>query len=286
MPAHPAAQAAIRATLAFGALASTLTPLAALAQATPPVDPRVGSYNAPTSYQGNGPAPDSPQGAYQPDGYRDQPGYPDQRDDPRDGYAQPGYYPNGAPMPEPPPPPGYDGRSLPPPPPGYVASPEDRRDADERYAANAERWARENCVKSGNNAGTGALVGGILGAIIGSSVAGRHDRGAGAFAGAAIGAVGGAAVGSQSGGETSPGCPPGYSVRRDAVTYTYVEPDYVYAAPGWYRPWVYSGDAWVYRPYPYHGWYSRTYRVRSWGDHGGYYRGEGWRRHGWGRRGW
>ena len=277
MPAHPV----IRGALACGALASSLMPMVAMAQ----TDPRIGSYGAPSQ---------APQGGYSQDPYtRD--GYP-QRDDGRDyrqggydqgGYqSQPqGYYANGAPMPEPAPPPGYDGTRPPPPPAGYVASTEDRQDYDDRYAADAERWAQENCVKSANNAGVGALFGGVLGAIIGSSVAGRHDRGAGAFAGAAIGAVGGAAVGSQSRNDTSPGCPPGYSVRRGATTYVYSEPSYTYAAPGWYRPWVYVGDAWVYRPYPYHGWYYRNYRVREWGGPGWYGR-PGWRGHGYYRRGW
>ena len=122
------------------------------------------------------------------------------------------------PPPEPAAPQGYDGRELPPPPPGYVPSENESalRAADERYAAEANRWARENCVKSPSNAGSGALIGGILGAIIGSGVSGRHDHGGGMAAGAAIGAIGGAAIGSASSTDTSPGCPPGYSVRREA----------------------------------------------------------------------
>jgi hypothetical protein len=44
---------------------------------------------------------------------------------------------------------------------------------------------------------------------------------------------------------------------------------YYYAAPGWYRPWVFYGGRWTYRPYPYHGWYYRHYR----GGPRPYYRG-------------
>jgi len=205
--------------------------------------------------------------------------------DPRDpSYDQPnGTYANGAPMPEPAPPPGYDGSAPPPPPPGYQAYADDRaRAADDRYAMNAERWARENCVKSQGDTAGGALIGGLLGAIVGSAVAGRHDAGAGALVGGAFGAVGGAAIASSSNGETSPGCPPGYRVRRDAVAYGFDGPDYYYAAPGWYHPWVFIGGAWTYRPYPYHDWYYRTYRGPR--AYGGYYRRgpEPWRGH----RGW
>ncbi|MBU6267404.1 MAG: glycine zipper 2TM domain-containing protein [Sphingomonadales bacterium] len=207
---------------------------------------------------------------------------------PRD--SRDGYYANGAPRdplpyPEPAPPPGYDGSALPPPPPGYQPYGDDRARtvADDRYGMEAERWARDNCVKSQGNAAGGALIGGLLGAIVGSSVAGWHDRGAGALIGGAFGAVGGAAIGSASDNETSPGCPPGYRVRRDAVVYAYDGPEYAYAAPGWYRPWVFIGGSWTYRPYPYHDWYYRTYR--GYRPEGGYrYRSgpESWRGH----RGW
>ncbi|MDE2403269.1 MAG: hypothetical protein KGM17_00950 [Sphingomonadales bacterium] len=297
-----------RSILAAGALSSVALPLLAVPALAQPaagaqpqdIDPRAGSYMPPDQrgYQG--------QQGYPQQGYQGQPVYQGQQDrypngapmpDQR-GYPDPqGTYANGAPMPEPAPPPGYDGTRPPPPPPGYQPYADERARvaADDRYAADAERWARENCVKSSGDVAGGALLGGLLGAIIGSSVAGRHDRGAGAFAGAAIGAVGGAAVASSGNGETSPGCPPGYRVRREAVTYSYRAPDYYYAAPGWYRPWVYIGGAWTYRPYPYHDWYYRTYRARPYSGYGyrgyGGYRGgpEPWRggHGGWEhRRGW
>ena len=195
------------------------------------------------------------------------------------------------PPPEPGAPSGYDGRQMPPPPPGYTPSPnnEAQRAADDRYAAEANRWARENCVKSQSNAGSGALIGGILGAIIGSGLGGRHDHGGGMAAGAAIGAIGGAAIGSSSGGETSPGCPPGYVLRRNAANYAYAAPDYYYAAPGWYRPWVFIDGYWAYRPYPYHDYYYRTWRAGP-GYSRGYREGRGeWRgggERGGGRGGW
>jgi hypothetical protein len=168
-----------------------------------------------------------------------------------------------------PPPPGYDGTRPPPPPPGYQPAAGDLDQRDSRYAANVETWSRDNCVKAHNNTATGAVIGGVLGALLGNGLAGRHDRGAGTFAGAAIGAVGGAAVGNSTSNDTSPGCPPGFVVRRDAQVYTYAEPDYEYAAPGWYQPWVFVGGTWDYRPYPYHNWYYRTYRPYY--GHYGYY---------------
>ena len=61
-----------------------------------------------------------------------------------------------------------------------------------------------------------------------------------------------------SGGETSPGCPPGYVVRGDAPGFYYNGPIY-YAAPDWYHPWAFYGGRWVYRPYPYHTWYYNHY---------------------------
>lgn len=181
-----------------------------------------------------------------------------------------------------PPPRDYDGTRPPPPPPSYQASDYDQRqrDRDDRYASDAERWARDNCVKSQPNTGAGAVIGGIFGAIIGNGLSGRRDRAAGTVAGAAIGALGGAAIANSTGGnETSPGCPPGYVVRRDARAYSY-DRDYYYAAPGWYRPWVYVGGYWSYRPYPYHDWYYRTYRPYR-GDpyRRGYYRRPGYRYH-------
>ena len=166
------------------------------------------------------------------------------------------------PPPEPAAPQGYDGRALPPPPADYIP-PMDavaQQEADRRYAEDAERWAANNCVKSKPNIGGGALIGGILGAIIGSGLGGRHNGGGAMAAGAAIGAIGGAAVASKSTGDTSPGCPEGYVVRQGAPIYVYAQPNYAYAAPEWYRPWVFVDGYWVYRPYPYHEWYYRTYR--------------------------
>lgn len=174
------------------------------------------------------------------------------------------------------PPPGYDGRQTPPPPPGYQPGPNEQQIAqqDRYYADRAQRWAQDNCVKSHGDGAGGALLGGLLGAIIGHSVGSRGDRGTATVAGAVIGGVGGAAIASSSDGRTSPGCPPGYVVRRSAEPY-YFENDYVYAAPAWYHPWFFYGGRWVYRPYPYHEFYARQYRGyghpewhdRGWHDH-------------------
>lgn len=250
----------------------------ALAQSAPPPS---GGYD-----QGYDQEPPPAQGGYD-QGYDDQgppPGY-DQ------GSPPPGYD-RGAPPPAggynqappqgyaPPPaaPPGYDGTRPPPPPPGYQPGPADaaQRDQDQRYSAYAEQWARDNCVKAHGDAGTGALIGGALGAIIGSGFGGH---GGGALAGAVVGAAGGAVVADSAGSNaTSPGCPPGFVVRRGAPGFAYGgyggQP-YVYAAPGWYRPWVYYGGAWVYRPYPYHVWYYGHY-----GRYGYYGRPHGYYRHG------
>jgi hypothetical protein len=181
--------------------------------------------------------------------------------DPVYGYAGSGAGDYRNPPPEPAAPANYDGSQLPPPPVDYIppANPEEQRLSDTQYAQSAQDWAAQNCIKSKPKVGNGALIGGILGAIIGSGLGGRHDHGTGMAVGALVGAAGGAAVASASGGDTSPGCPPGYSVRPQAVTYTY-SPDYYYAAPGWYQPWVYVDGYWSYRPYPYHDWYYRTYR--------------------------
>jgi len=187
-------------------------------------------------------------------------------------YAAPqGDYRN--PPPEPSAPSEYNGQNTPPPPPGYAPSSDaPSRAADQAYATEAQRWAQDNCVKSRGDTASGALVGGILGAIVGSAMGGRGDGGLGTVAGAAIGAMGGAAVAESSGGDTSPGCPPGYVVRRDAARYTYRPEGYFYAAPQWYRPWVFMGGAWAYRPYPYHDYYYRTYRGPAGHFHGGHRR--------------
>ena len=229
-----------------GALASVLAPLAAAAQSgnTPPIRD--------TPYPQQGPYPQAPQ-----------------------------TQPSPPPPPEPAPPPGYDGNQQPPPPPGYAPPPTANPEADSRYAWEAQRWARENCVKPHKDVAGGVAAGAILGAILGSAVAGRGDHGAGAAVGAVVGAGTGAAVASSDDGDTSPGCPPGYVVRRGAPAYSYAPPDYYYAAPGWYRPWVFVDGFWSYRPYPYHVWYWQTYRGPAW--HGGFYgrpysypRGHGW----------
>ena len=258
-----------RTVLAAGALAVVAGPMmASLAVAQ--------SYPPPSSYPGQ----NYPDQNYPGQNYPDQRGYPTRPDNPQpyQGSPQQDYndeqgYDQGPQMSDLPPPPGYDGRDLPPPPPGYRVDgdPQAYQAADQRYAEDAERWARQNCVKSQGNVGAGALIGGIFGAIIGSGLSSRHDGGAGTFAGAAIGAVGGAAIASGTGSnETSPGCPPGYVVRRGA-SYSYSTPGFYYAAPNWYRPWVFVGSEWAYRPYPYHDWYYRTYRGHG---YGGGYRGE------------
>jgi hypothetical protein len=174
------------------------------------------------------------------------------------------------------PPSGYDGTRPPPPPRGWRDDGNDARylAEDDRYASYTERWAQDNCVKSRSNAVTGAVVGGVIGALLGNGLSGRRDRTGGTIAGGALGAVGGAAIGGQSGGQTSPGCPPGYVVRGGAANFAYAGgPGFVYAAPAWYRPWVFVGSRWVYRPYPYHRFYARYYGPRRF-----YYGRPGWRR--------
>ncbi len=190
-----------KAGIAAGALAVAAGPLlASMAVAQ--------SYPPPSNYPGqnypgqNYPSQNYPSQTYpNQQGYPTQPGYPDQQGYPnQQGYPSQDYngqgYDQASPSADLPPPPGYDGRDLPPPPPGYQVQgdPGAYREADERYAQDAQRWARQYCVKSQGNVGAGAVIGGIFGAIIGSGLSGRHDRGAGTFAGAAIGAVGGAAI--------------------------------------------------------------------------------------------
>lgn len=203
----------------------------------------------------------------QSNGYRSQPPASDDQSpeqyDRDQGYGQDG--PDGyadAPPP-PPPPPDYDGTRPPPPPPGYQPDPAygANPDQDQHYEAYAEDWAQRNCVKSRSNAGTGAVIGGLLGALVGSGAAGWRDRGTGALVGGIAGAAGGAAIGSASEGQTSPGCPPGFVVRSGAPAFYYegYGNPYYYAAPDWYRPWVFVGDRWTFRPYPYHAWYYHRY---------------------------
>ena len=161
------------------------------------------------------------------------------------------------------PPSDYDNSEPPPPPPGYEepADSAQLHQQDERYARYAEDWAQENCVKSGGNVAAGAVIGGLFGALVGSAVGGPGHHGGGAAIGAAIGGTSGAAIAANSGGETSPGCPPGYHVRDEAPTFYYegYGGPYYYAAPGWYHPWLWYDGHWLYRPYPYHAWYYDHY---------------------------
>ncbi len=232
----------------------------------------------------------APQPGDSDDGY--QPGVRDAR---QDGAAPSGQVPEGQPYPSAPAyqpapgfddydraaPPGYDPSRPPPPPPGYRADPTygSTPDQDQRYEAYAEDWSQRYCVKAHKNTAAGAVIGGLLGALVGSSVTRYRDQGTGALVGGIAGAAGGAAIGSSSGNETSVGCPPGYVVRRDAPAFYYDGP-YYYAAPGWYQPWFFYSDRWVYRPYPYHGFY---YGVRFYGGRGYYGRGYSGRFYG-GRR--
>lgn len=192
------------------------------------------------------------------------------------GLAQPDGPPPGGPPPDqggPPPdqggPPPDQGQYNTPPPDGYQASDEQAdnspqaRAEDERYSYEAERWAQHNCVaQHQNDVAAGVVIGGILGAVIGSNLAGRHSRGAGAFVGGFAGASAGAAIGN-SAANSNPNCPPGYGLRPGAEAF-YPGPvygDMVYAAPGWYDPWIWYGNHWIYRPYPYHRfWYRRHWR--------------------------
>lgn len=272
-PSRPRSKTMQRLVLAGGVMAMAATPLVASAQ---------GSYGSQPYVQptyGQSQTPDYNQNGQYNNGQYDQQQYQQQQYNQQQQYQNPngGDYRNPTPPPEPDMPSGYDGTRPPPPPPGYASGPNDAQyaAADQRYAQNAESWARDNCVKSRGNVAGGAAVGGILGALIGGALGGRHDRGAGVLAGAAVGAVGGAAVASSTGGETSPGCPPGFVTRGGAVAYSYQPEGYYYAAPGWYRPWVYIDNSWVYRPYPYHDYYYRTWRG-GWGR-------PGWRGgpHGW-----
>jgi uncharacterized protein YcfJ len=178
-------------------------------------------------------------------------------------WAQDGYGP--------PPPPDQSYQGGPynvPPPPGY--SPDaaqydqsaDARAQDDRYSYEAERWAAANCIaQRENSTAAGAVIGGILGAIVGGAAAGRYDRGAGIVAGGALGAVAGGAIGNASAAENNPNCPPGY-VLRDGAEPFYAGPvygDVVYEAPGWYDPWLWYGGHWIYRPYPYHRFWSHEH---------------------------
>ena len=255
-------------TLAATGLIAAASPVltsAAIAQNSPQSDYdrgyQAGRADAARANQGYDQAPPSNQGNY----------------DQQGGYDRQGSYDDNAPPP--PPPEGYDGSAPPPPPPGYDTNDRtyaaDPR-ADQRYEAYAEDWAQRYCVKSSGNAAGGAVIGGLFGALLGSSIAGYHNRGAGALMGGIAGAAVGGAAGSAQDNATSPGCPPGYVVRRDAPAFAYdgYGTAYYYAAPGWYHPWIFIDGRWNYRPYPYHTYYYRHY---AWGRPG-YFRG-GYRRH-------
>lgn len=154
-----------------------------------------------------------------------------------------------------------------PPPPGYQAS-DAQQDAsskaradDDRYSYEAEQWAAQNCVaQRANDSAAGAVIGGLLGAIVGSGLAGRHEHAAGAIVGGGLGAVAGGAIGASA--SSNPNCPPGYVLAPGAARF-YPGPiygDVIYAAPAWYDPWMWYGNHWIYRPYPYHRFWYRTHR--------------------------
>jgi hypothetical protein len=255
-----------------------------------------GYQDAPPGYDGQQGSPPA-QGSYDqapPQGYGDEQGEPPSGNGYPPSYGDRGAAPQGDPYggpppsgypAPPPPPPGYNGSAPPPPPPGYQSDPRaaaDQQAQDQRYAVYAQQWEQAYCVKAHGNTGEGAVLGGVVGALLGSGIAGRGSRGAGAVVGAGVGAVGGAAIASSSNSNaTSPGCPPGYVVRNGAPAFSYggYGQPYLYAAPGWYQPWVFYGGVWTYRPYPYHTWYYGHY---GWG---GGYRGHGYYgRRGYGRR--
>lgn len=153
----------------------------------------------------------------------------------------------------------------PPPPPGYNDQYDDTvraRQEDEAYARAAQDWASRYCYRRSDNAAGGAIIGGVLGALLGGGIAGRGNHTSGALVGGAVGAVAGASIGASS---TSPGCPPGMVVRADAPPMPYsFYGGYVYAAPADYRPWIWYGGRWVYRPYPYHRYWYRSHYGRHW----------------------
>ncbi len=178
---------------------------------------------------------------------------------PPSAFAQPAGY--GPPPDYNGPPPDYRGQGpAPPPPPGYSdqdrsqdQSEQAQRDA-RAYADAQERWATENCIRQAQDrAVAGTIIGGILGAVIGSNLASGGGRTGGAIIGGAAGALAGNALARDSGGGV---CPQGYVVRADAPMFA-PPPYVVYAAPVEYNPWIWYEGRWVYRPYPYHGYYAR-----------------------------
>jgi hypothetical protein len=201
-----------------------------------------------------------------------QPAYPDGNAPPPPDQGQPqGQYPDqgqpqgqyqGQPQGQ------YQGHYNVPPPPGYqpgddqAETSDQARAQDEQYSYAAEQWAARNCVtQRANNTAAGAVIGGILGAVVGAGLGGRYNAGGGALAGGALGAVAGGAIANNAS-NSNPNCPPGYGLRPGAVAF-YPGPVYgpvVYAAPGWYDPWIFYGNRWIYRPYPYHRYWYRHYR--------------------------
>jgi hypothetical protein len=187
-------------------------------------------------------------------------------------YGQPSTYDYRNPPPEPAEPYNRDNRDNTQ---VYVA-PNQTYTPSPNYAADDANWARDNCVKARGNTAGGAVVGGILGAIVGSAMGGRHDHGTGTAVGAALGALGGAAVANSAGGQTSPGCPPGYVV-RESTTYVPAprQPAY-YPTPAPYVGSVWYGSRSYWRPAPprpvYGGGWGRPYGGNGHGWGGGHHR--------------
>lgn len=192
-----------------------------------------------------------------PDGYRyDAPPAADQGwngPPPGDPYGQEG-------------PPPYRGS----PPPGRYAPPprDPYRETDDhgpypRYGwdepARYAQWAARNCIdRKRDNTVAGALIGGVTGVVLSASLAGWAARGAWVLLGGSLGATAGAAIGASSG---AGDCPKGYVARAGAPPPYYGDPAYAYEGPAYdpypayrpapYRPWVWAGNRWVYRPDPY-----------------------------------
>jgi len=223
---------AIAATLAFG---MALEATAAAAQPPPPP----GYYSQPPPNYGP-PPPGTYRGDYQ-GGYQNGPPGAPPIAPPSGQYA--------------PPPPGSETQ-------GSVYDDRAQR-ADREYAERYSAWAQQYCMdKRANNAAAGAIIGGILGAVVGSNVSGRHSKTGGSIIGGALGATAGAAIG-RNAAEESGACPPGYYTRQGAPAFYYPGPA-VYAGPGWYNPWFFEGDVWVYRPYRYWYWTHETYWRPGW----------------------
>jgi hypothetical protein len=165
------------------------------------------------------------------------------------------------------PPPMPPGQYNVPPPPGYQPGSDSEDNSpqaiaeDQQYSYDAEQWAAQNCVAQQQaNTATGVVIGGILGALVGASIAGRNNSTGGAIAGAAVGAVAGAAVASAAN-SSNPNCPSGYVLRPGAEAFNSgpVFGEVLYAAPDWYDPWIFYGNHWIYRPYPYHRYWYQTH---------------------------